>query len=184
VVSRVAALSFGAVFMHVLCTALRARRRRSVGRSLRALALLFQIIVDRALSLTSGAILRIKMDDDVNLDAAPSTSGAVYRAFGPNRVLDLRPSRDGYGAIAVGKHGIGTISLYPNRVPSKRHVESALIHLEHDIIREAPGDAALRQYIEWDIDKLSAVFNSIRHQGVSFFFELMGSSSCNSFRHR
>ena len=124
------------------------------------------------------------MDDDVNLDAAPSTSGAVYRAFGPNRVLDLRPSRDGYGAIAVGKHGIGTISLYPNRVPSKRHVESALIHLEHDIIREAPGDAALRQYIEWDIDKLSAVFNSIRHQGVSLFFELMGSSSCNSFRHR
>src|SRR3984893_7875110 len=83
-------------FMHVLCTALRPRRRRSVGRSLRALALLFQIIVDRALSLTSGAILRIKMDDDVNLDAAPSTSGAVYRAFGPNRVLDLRPSRDGY----------------------------------------------------------------------------------------
>jgi hypothetical protein len=104
--------------------------------------------------------------------------------FGPNRVLDLRPSRDGYGAIAVGKHGIGTISLYPNRVPSKRHVESVLIHLEHDIIREAPGDVALRQYIEWDIDKLSAVFNSIRHQGVSFFFELMGSSSCNSFRHR
>ena len=81
--SRVAALSFGAVFMHVLCTALRARRRRSVGRSLRAIALLFQIIVDRALSLTSGAILRIKMDDDVNLDAAPSTSGAVYRAFAP-----------------------------------------------------------------------------------------------------
>ena len=111
-------------------------------------------------------------------------SAATLLARRPNRVLDLRPSRDGYGAITVGKHGIGTISLYPNRVPSKRHVESALIHLEHDIIREAPGDAALRQYIEWDIDKLSAVFNSIRHQGVSFFFELMGSSSCNSFRHR